>query len=71
MNGDGTAFAKTDDDIANGMPAVKAAEAIVSGLEKQKKEINVGQGLEMIGLYIKRFFPAVIFKMMAKRALTH
>ena len=71
LNGDGTAFSQTDDDIANGMPANKAADVIVRGLESNKKEINVGQGLEMIGLYIKRFFPALIFKLMAKRALTH
>ena len=68
LKGDGSAFAKTDSDIANGMAADKAATIIAKGLAKKKKEIPVGEGLEMIGLYLKRFFPSIIFRMMAKRA---
>jgi short-subunit dehydrogenase len=68
LKGDGSKFAVTDDDIANGMPADKAAVVIADGLAKKTKEIAVGQGLEMLGLRLKRFFPGVIFNMMAKRA---
>ena len=68
LKGDGSAFAQTDSDIANGMAADKAATIIAQGLAKQKKEIPVGEGLEMVGLYLKRFFPSIIFRMMAKRA---
>ncbi len=68
LRGDGSTFARTDKDVANGMPADKAAEVIVRGLEKRKIEINVGEGIEMFGLYLKRFFPSILFKMVANRA---
>lgn len=67
LKGDGSKFAVTDDDIANGMSADSAAKVIADGLSSAQKEINVGEGKEMIGLKIKRFFPSLIFKMMNKR----
>lgn len=65
LAGDGSPFGQSDAMIENGMPADAAAKVIVSGLEKGKKEINVGQGSEMKILAIKRFFPNLAFKITA------
>lgn len=65
--GDGSNLGKMDDDIATGMNVTDAAHVIVNGLEKRKKEISVGKGVEMHALWLKRFLPAVLFKLMAKR----
>ncbi len=67
ISGDGSSYGKMDKDIANGMDVNEAAEVIVSGLNKKKKEIAVGGRLEMVALRLKRFFPGVVFNMMSKR----
>lgn len=66
LKGDGSEFAVMDEDIAAGMDVRKAASVIVKGLEKKKKEINVGEGFEMLGLKVKRFLPGVLFNVTAK-----
>ncbi|MAM89534.1 SDR family oxidoreductase [Allohahella sp. A8] len=67
VTGDGSAFGKTDSNIAAGMDPDECARVIVKGLSKGKPEIAVGSGVEMHGLWIKRFFPSVLFKLMNKQ----
>jgi len=64
LSGDGTAFGQVDENIAGGMAPDECAKVVVSGLEKFKKEIAVGKGLEMHALWIKRFFPKLLLKLM-------
>lgn len=65
--GDGSAFGKVDSDIRAGMSAGDCANIIVRGMAKGKPEIAVGTGAEMHGLWIKRFFPNLLFKVMNKQ----
>jgi len=65
--GDGTAFGKVDTDISAGMSAEDCASVIVAGMEKSKPEIAVGTGAEMHVLWIKRFFPSLLLKIMNKQ----
>lgn len=67
LNGDGTAFGAVDEDIANGMDVDKAARQIVAGWDKQRSEIPVGEGKEMQALWLKRLFPTLVFRLVAKR----
>jgi len=67
ITGNGSTFGKTDQSIENGMPVEECAKVIVSGLRKGKPEIAVGQGPEMVVLKLKRFFPRLVFKLMAKQ----
>ncbi|WP_262691069.1 SDR family oxidoreductase [Kordiimonas aestuarii] len=66
LKGDGSEFGKVDKNIAGGMDVSKCAKAIMRGLEKGKKEIPVGEGAEMKALWVKRFFPNTLFRMVEK-----
>ncbi|VAW06267.1 Oxidoreductase, short-chain dehydrogenase/reductase family [hydrothermal vent metagenome] len=68
LTGDGGRYGIMDDDIKSGMEVTKAAKIIVGGLGKGKKEIVVSQLPERAALLIKRFFPNLLFWIMAKKA---
>lgn len=66
LSGDGSAFGQEDKDIAGGMDADKAARVIVSGLAKGRREIPVGEGKEMMALWLKRISPELVFRLAKK-----
>ncbi|WP_374765179.1 SDR family oxidoreductase [Yunchengibacter salinarum] len=66
LKGDGTKFGETDSNIAGGMDVDDCARAIVRGMEKGRPEIPVGKGKEMHALWLKRFFPRLVFRMAGK-----
>jgi hypothetical protein len=57
-----------DADIAAGMDVTRCARVIMAGFRKGTQEIAVGDGLEMKGLWLKRFFPGLVFKKVARMA---
>jgi short-subunit dehydrogenase len=59
---DGKEYGKMDPGQAKGITSEKAAARILRGLQKEKKEIKVG-GNELLMLYIRRFFPALYYKL--------
>jgi dehydrogenase/reductase SDR family protein 7B len=59
---EGKEHGQLDDGQANGITAEKAAKLILSGLEREKKEIWVG-GSEMLMLHIRRFLPRLYYYM--------
>jgi len=61
LTGDGTPFGSADEDNAAGMDPDKAARVIVAGLRKGKREIPVGEGMEMSALWLKRISPELTF----------
>ena len=65
--GDGSQFEDDDPNIEGGMDVDKCARVIVSQMNKGVKEIAVGEGLSLLALKLKRFFPGLLFKMMAKQ----
>ena len=65
--GDGSIFDGTARDISEGMSAEACAEIIIDGLSKRKQEIPVGDGIEMHALWIKRFFPRLLNRLMVKQ----
>jgi NADP-dependent 3-hydroxy acid dehydrogenase YdfG len=66
LNGDGSTFGRTDSNIANGMDVTRCAQVIMEGFRKGTPEIAVGEGMEMKALWLKRFFPGIVFKKVAK-----
>jgi short-subunit dehydrogenase len=58
----GKEHGKLDDGQANGISPERAAQQIMKGLKKEKNEIPVGDN-ELIMLKIKRFFPAIHYKL--------
>lgn len=68
LRGDGTELGEMDKSIANGMDVDRCAETILKGFHKGTAEIAVGAGPEMKALWIKRFFPGLLFKRVALKA---
>lgn len=64
VSGDGKTYDKQDTNIRGGMEADACAKVIMKGFAKGKPEIAVGVGMEMQTLWIKRFFPKSLFKLM-------
>lgn len=58
----GRPYNKMDPGQANGMDAGICARKIVKAVKKERKELLVG-GKELLMVYIRRFFPALYYKM--------
>src|SRR5690606_27687348 len=56
VTGDGTPLGKMDEAKYKGKPADWCARKIIRAIEKEKEEVYIG-GKEVLGVYIKRFFP--------------
>ncbi|MCP4413360.1 MAG: SDR family oxidoreductase [Gammaproteobacteria bacterium] len=65
LNSDGSKFGITDADIAKGIDVDVCAKRIIDGLTKGKKEILIAGMRERLALLMKRFFPKILFKMVA------
>jgi short-subunit dehydrogenase len=66
LRGDGNQHAKMDPELARGMPVDECAQQILKGVAGKKKEIVVAGSREKNLVYLKRFFPALLAKMMGK-----
>lgn len=67
VTGDGSDFSEVDEDIANGMDVDECAAKIIGQMDKGVKEIVVGKGLSVLALTLKRFFPNLLFKIVANK----
>jgi short-subunit dehydrogenase len=61
----GKPHSKIDEGQDKGMPAEESAKIICRKLKKEKKEILVG-GKEIIMVHIRRFLPALYYKLAPK-----
>jgi short-subunit dehydrogenase len=61
----GKVYGKMDDGQAKGISPSKCAMDILMGVRKNKREIFSG-GIEILGVYIKRFFPGIFFRLILK-----
>lgn len=66
ITGDGKAFGKMDDNIKDGMEVSACARRIMKGFHARRREIAVGEGKEMQALWLKRFLPDTLFKMVER-----
>jgi short-subunit dehydrogenase len=67
LKGDGGKHAKMDPGIAQGMPAEECARRILQAVGRGKKEIIVGSQREQGLVYLKRFFPDLLARMVGRR----
>ena len=65
LTASGEAYRKMDDGQANGMTADRCAVKIVKAIRQERKEILVGRK-ELMMVYIRRFFPALFYKLVVK-----
>jgi dehydrogenase/reductase SDR family protein 7 len=69
LTGDGTTWGKMDGIQAKGLPADECARQVLEGLARGEPEINIGKGKAMTALWLKRFWPKRLNKLM-ETALT-
>ena len=65
LNAEGKEHGKLDEGQAKGISPEKAAEIIIKGMIRNKREILVGKG-ELLMLYIRRYFPWLFFRIADK-----
>ncbi|HOS97470.1 MAG TPA: SDR family oxidoreductase [Deltaproteobacteria bacterium] len=66
---DGTCHGVMDEAQARGMSAAACADRILQGLGKGSEEILVG-GREILGVYLKRFAPGLLSRIVARSKVT-
>ncbi|MGB1217121.1 MAG: SDR family NAD(P)-dependent oxidoreductase, partial [Saprospiraceae bacterium] len=66
---DGSPQDSMDEAQANGMPAQIFAKKCLKAISKKKQEVNIGQK-ERFGVLLKRFFPSVFARFIAKVKVT-
>ena len=66
--GNGTKQEKQDEATANGMSAKDCATKIIKAIERNKYEVYIG-GKETFGVYLKRFFPRILHKVVLKSSV--
>lgn len=69
LRGDGQEHGQLDNRIARGMPAEVCARHILNALYKRKEEVYIAR-YEKIALYLKRFAPGLLSKLMRKIKLS-
>jgi short-subunit dehydrogenase len=65
LTASGDAHGKMDPGQRRGITPEKAAEKIITGIKRNKREILVGS-TELIMLYIRKYFPSIFFNIAGK-----
>lgn len=67
LKGDGSKHAVVDPELTQGMPVEECARQILAAVARQKNEICVGAPREKMMVYMKRFFPDQLARMVSRR----
>jgi short-subunit dehydrogenase len=70
LNEHGQKYGKMDNNQEMGMTAELCAQKILNAVKKDKKEIYIGGLKEVAAIYLKRFFPALLFDQVRKNIPT-
>lgn len=66
LSASGAKFGKMDTNQEKGIPADVCADKILEAVRKDKKEIYIGGLKEVAAIYLKRFFPSLLFDQVRK-----
>ncbi len=64
LTGDGSTWGKMDGIQAKGLTAEECARQVLDGVAQREPEINIGKGKAMTALWLKRFWPKKLNKLM-------
>jgi short-subunit dehydrogenase len=67
LSSDGSKYGVMDQNQEKGMPVEKCASKIYQAIEQKKSEVYIG-GREIAGVYLKRFFPQILEKIVRNQA---
>ncbi|GAB2776093.1 SDR family NAD(P)-dependent oxidoreductase [Rhabdobacter roseus] len=68
LNAQGEQYGKKDANQEKGMSAQECARQIVEAVKKDKKEVYIGGLKETAAIYLRRFFPSLLFTAVRKNA---
>jgi len=68
LKGDGSMHAKMDPELAQGMPAEECARQILNAVARKKEDVTIAARREKMLVYMKRFAPGLLARMVASRA---
>ena len=63
LTGDGTPQGTLDKATAGGLSPEKFAKKALKAIHRQKQEVVIGGFLEVLAVYVKRFFPSLLARM--------
>jgi short-subunit dehydrogenase len=69
LTGDGSAQMTMDAATGSGMTARECARQIVKATDQRKPEVYIGKK-EILGVYLKRFFPGLLRRVIRKSNVT-
>ena len=64
LTGNGERYGKMDNVIASGISPDECAAAYLEAVRKEKREAFVGKGLPRYGVYLRRYLPALYFRLL-------
>jgi short-subunit dehydrogenase len=67
LKGDGSRHAKMDPELEQGMPAEECARQILNAIARKKEDVTIAARREKMLVYMKRFFPGLLSRMLAAR----
>jgi short-subunit dehydrogenase len=69
LRANGAPHGQMDEGQLKGVPVEKCADQIIKGIRRNKREVFIG-GAEVVLVYIKRFFPALFYRIARKASAT-
>jgi dehydrogenase/reductase SDR family member 7B len=69
MVGDGSKQGTMDEKTGKGLSPETCAVQLVRAAEKQRAQVLIGRS-ELLGAYLKRFFPGLLRRLMRRAAVT-
>ncbi len=70
LTGNGTPQQKMDVATANGIDPERFAKLMVKSIQNKKEEVYIAGVKEKLGVYVKRFYPKLLSKMIRKLSVT-
>ena len=70
LEGDGKKHNVTDPLIANGLPVEVCVKKIIKGIQNDTAELLIADGKTKMAVYLRRFFPNQLFKLMTRMQAT-
>jgi short-subunit dehydrogenase len=67
LDSTGNKHGKMDDNQANGMTADVFAKKAMRAILSNKKEVYIGGAYEVFGVYLKRFLPSIVYRLVRKK----
>ncbi|MCT4698100.1 SDR family oxidoreductase [Tenacibaculum haliotis] len=70
LTGDGSPQNKMDSATKNGINPDRFAKLMLKAIKKKREEVYIGGAKERLAVYVKRFFPKILSKMIRKLSVT-